>query len=90
MQLWIPSDGKEPDKTECDHDVATNEAKEEWAYVEEQQVVEQAPEESQICAGMRCSTAAKWLPERPLRHATKGERPEEWCTSSTLGRRRGR
>ena len=42
--LWIPSDGTEPDSTERVDDVATNE---EWAYVEEQQVVEQATEESQ-------------------------------------------
>ena len=37
----------EPDKTERDDDVATNEANEEWAYVEDQQVVEQAIDESQ-------------------------------------------
>ena len=40
----IPSDGAEPDSTERVDDVATNE---EWAYVEEQQVAEQATEESQ-------------------------------------------
>ena len=45
--LWIPSDGKEPDSTERADDVATNEVNEEWAYVEEQQVTEQATEESQ-------------------------------------------
>ena len=45
--MWIPSDGKEPDSTERDDDdVATNEADEEWTYVEEQ-VVEQATEEMQ-------------------------------------------
>ena len=35
----------EPDSTERDDDVATNETNEEWAYVEEQQIVEQATEE---------------------------------------------
>ena len=40
-------DGKEPDITERVDDVATNEVNEDWAYVEEQQVVEQTTEESQ-------------------------------------------
>ena len=43
----VPNHGKESDSTERVDDVATNEANEEWAYVEEQQVVEQATEESQ-------------------------------------------
>ena len=45
--MWIPPDGEEPDSTERDEDVATNETNEELANVEEQQVVEQATEESQ-------------------------------------------
>ena len=39
-------DTMEPDSTERVHNVVTNEANEEWAYVEEHQVVEQAIEES--------------------------------------------
>ena len=42
------SDGMEPDSTERVDDVATNEANEEWAFVKEKQVVEQATEESPI------------------------------------------
>ena len=43
----VVEDGKEPDITERVDDVATNEVNEDWAYVEEQQVVEQTLEESQ-------------------------------------------
>ena len=38
-------DGKEPDSTKRDDDVATNEVNEEWVYVEEHEVVERATEE---------------------------------------------
>ena len=43
----MPWDGKEPDSTKRDDDVAINETNQEWTYVEEQQVVEQTTEESQ-------------------------------------------
>ena len=45
--LWTPSDVMELDSTERVDDVKTNEANEEWASVEEQQVVKQSTEESQ-------------------------------------------
>ena len=45
-----------------------------------------------IGARMRCTTAARWVAGKTLEteNATKGEHLEEWCTSSTLARRRGR
>ena len=45
-----------------------------------------------IGACIRCTTAARWVAGKTLEteNVTKGEHPEEWCTSSTLARRRGR
>ena len=53
-------------------------------YVEEQQVLDQATEESPIGARMRCTTATRWVAGKTLEteNATKGEHPEECCTSS--------
>ena len=43
-------------------------------------------------ACIRCTTSARWIARKTIEteNATKGEHPEEWCTSSTLARRRGR
>ena len=90
--LWIPSDGTEPDRTERGDDVATDEANEEWAYVEEQQVLEQAKEESQ-------NWCVHWMHDgrqvgcrQELRDGERNEGRilEELCTSSMLASRRGR
>ena len=53
-----------------------NKTNEERAYVEEQQVVEQATEESRWVAGQTLGTE----------NATMGEHPEEWCTSFSTGK----
>ena len=67
-KLWIPSDGMEPDSTERDDDVAINE---EWAYVEEQQVVEQATEESQNWCTPEMHDGRQVRCRKPLRRRTQ-------------------
>ena len=88
--LWIPSGGMEPDRRKRGDDMATNEANEEWASVEEQQVVEQATDESQDWCMHKMY--ARWVAGKTLEteNVTKGKHLEEWCRSSTLARRRGR